>query len=93
MYKWQIQAQANAIAGVQSRRTGVLSENEFFLVKLRPVEITVPSRKAQIKGEDAIISPITAHWSTVDVVKKAQFVLTKTDENPPKEIIRIRIYR
>lgn len=89
MYKWQIQAQANAIAGVQSRRTGVLSENEFFLVKLRPVEITVPSRKAQIKGEDAIISPITAHWSTVDVVKKAQFVLTKTDENPPKEIIRI----
>lgn len=89
MYKWQVQAQANAIAGVQSRRTGVLSENEFYLVKLRPVEITVPSRKAQIKGEDAIISPITAHWSSVDVVKKAQFVLTKTDENPPKEIMRI----
>ena len=89
MYKWQVQAHANAIVGVQSRRTGVLSETEFYLVKLRPVEITVPSRKAQIKGEDAIISPITAHWSTVDVVKKAQFVLTKTDENPPKEIMRI----
>ena len=89
MYKWQVQAHANAIPGVQSRRTGSLSENDFYLVKLRPVEITVPSRNAQIKGADAVISPITAHWSTVDKVKKAQFVLTKTDVNPPLEIMRI----
>ena len=89
MYKWQVQAFANAIPGIQSRRTGSLSENDFYLVKLRPVEITVPSRNAQIKGADAVISPITAHWSTVDKVKKAQFVLTKTDVNPPLEIMRI----
>lgn len=89
MYKWQVQAHANAIPGIQSRRTGALSENDFYLVKLRPVEITVPSRNAQINGADAIISPITAHWSCVDKVKKAQFVLTKTDVNPPLEIMRI----
>ncbi|WP_298739451.1 hypothetical protein, partial [uncultured Treponema sp.] len=88
-YRWQVQAQSNAVPGISSRRTGKLAEKSFYLVKLRPVEVAVPSQNAKINGADAILNPVTAKWNSVDKVKKAQFVLTKTDENPPKTIIKI----
>lgn len=88
-YRWQVQAQANAVPGISSRRTGKLAEKSFYLVKLRPVEVAVPSQNAKINGADAILNPVTAKWNSVDKVKKAQFVLTKIDENPPKTIIKI----
>ena len=88
-YRWQVQAQANAVPGISSRRTGRLAEKSFYLVKLRPVEVTVPSQNAKINGADAILSPVTAKWNSVEKVRKAQFVLTRTDVNPPKTIIKI----
>ena len=88
-YRWQVQAQANAVPGISSRRTGKLAEKSFYLVKLRPVEVTFPSQNEKINGADAILNPVTAKWNSVDKVKKAQFVLTKTDSNPPKTIIKI----
>ncbi len=88
-YRWQVQAQSNAVPGISSRRTGKLAEKSFYLVKLRPVEVTVPSQNAKINGADAILNPVTAKWNSVDKVKKAQFVLTKTDANSPKTIIKI----
>ena len=88
-YRWQVQAQANAVPGFSSRRTGKLAEKSFYLVKLRPVEVAVPSQNAKINGADAILNPVTAKWNSVDKVKKAQFMLTKIDENPPKTIIKI----
>ena len=88
-YRWQVQAQSNAVPGISSRRTGKLAEKSFYLVKLRPVEVTVPSQNAKINGADAILNPVTAKWNSVDKVRKAQFVLTKTDLNPPKTIIKI----
>ena len=88
-YRWQVQAQSNAVPGISSRRTGKLAEKSFYLVKLRPVEVAVPSQNAKINGADAILNPVTAKWNSVDKVKKAQFVLTKIDENPPKTIIKI----
>ena len=89
VYKWQIQAQANAIPGVSSRRSRKLAEEPFYLLKLRPVEIIAPAKDAKIKGSDAILKPSKAVWKTVDKVAKAQFVLTRTDVNPPEEIIKI----
>ena len=88
-YRWQVQAHSNAVPGISSRRTGKLAEKSFYLVKLRPVEVTVPSQNAKINGADAILNPVTAKWNSVDKVKKAQFVLTKTDVNPPKALIKI----
>lgn len=79
-YKWRVQAFANEIPGVSSRRTGRLVERSFNLIKLRPVEITSPAKGTKFNGVDAIISPSEAKWSTVDDVAKAQFVLIKTDE-------------
>ena len=88
-YRWQVQAQANAVPGISSRRTGKLAEKSFYLVKLRPVEVSFPSQNAKINGADAILNPVTAKWNSVDKVKNAQFVLTKTDSDPPKTIIKI----
>lgn len=79
-YKWRIQAFANEVPGVSSRRTGRLAEDTFYLIKLRPVEITSPAKGTEYAGVDAILNPASARWVTVDDVAKAQFVLTKADE-------------
>lgn len=79
-YKWRIQAFANEVPGISSRRTGRLAENTFNLVKLRPVEITSPARGTEFNGVDAVLNPSSAKWTTVDDVAKAQFVLVKADE-------------
>ena len=79
-YRWQIQAFANEIPGVSSRRTGRLSEGRFDLIKLRPVEITAPAKGAEFSGVDAILNPTYSSWTTVDSVAKAQFIVRKTDE-------------
>ena len=79
-YKWRVQAFANEIPGISSRRTGRLAENTFHLIKLRPVEITSPAKGTQFNGVDAILKPSSATWTTVDEVAAAQFVLIKTDD-------------
>lgn len=89
MYRWELQAHANAIPGISSRRTGKIAEGEFLFAKLRPVTIDFPPKNYVLKGEDAILKPITAKWSSVDKVKSAQFVLRKVDEGRPIEVIKI----
>ena len=88
-YRWEVQANANAIEGIQSRRIGRVAENDFYLVKLRPVEVTAPKNKAKLDGAEAIIHPGKAQWSSVDRVSEAQFVLTKTDERPELVVMKI----
>ena len=80
-YNWRVQAFANEIPGVSSRRTGRLSEGSFYLIKLKPVEITAPSKDAKINGIEAILNPSYAKWSSLDTVAKAQLVLIKTDDH------------
>ena len=80
-YKWRLQAFANEIPGVSSRRTGRLSEGHFYLIKLRPVEIESPVKGSKFNGVEAVLNPSSAKWSTVDEVRKAQFVLIKTDDH------------
>lgn len=89
MYRWELQAHANAIPGISSRRTGKIVEGEFLFARLRPVSIDFPPKNYVLKGEDAILKPITAKWSSVDKVKSAQFVLRKVDEERPIEVIKI----
>lgn len=89
MYRWELQAHANAIPGISSRRTGKIAEGEFLFARLRPVSIDFPPKNYVLKGEDAILKPITAKWSSVDKVKSAQFVLRKVDEGRPIEVIKI----
>ena len=89
MYRWELQAHANAIPGISSRRTGKIAEGEVLFAKLRPVTIDFPPKNYVLKGEDAILKPITAKWSSVDKVKSAQFVLRKVDEERPIEVIKI----
>ena len=80
-YRWRIQAFANEVPGISSRRTGRLAEGTFNLIKLRPVEIRSPKKGTKYSGVDAIINPAKATWATVDKVSKAQFVVRKTDEH------------
>lgn len=80
-YKWNVQAFSSEIPGVASRRTGRLAEGRFNLIKLRPVEITSPARGREFNGIQAILSPEYASWVSVDAVSKAQFVLTKADDD------------
>ena len=89
MYRWELQAHANAIPGISSRRTGKIAEGEFLFARLRPVSIDFPPKNYVLKGEDAILNPITAKWSSVDKVKSAQFVLRKVDEERSIEVIKI----
>lgn len=89
MYRWELQAHANAVPGISSRRTGKIAEGEFLFARLRPVSIDFPPKNYVLKGEDAILKPITAKWSSVDKVKSAQFVLRKVDEERPIEVIKI----
>jgi len=81
-YRWEVQAQANAIPGVSSRRTGKLAENVFYLVKLRPVEVLIPAKNAKIDGTEAILNPIKARWSAVDTLGQSQFVLRRVSPQP-----------
>lgn len=88
-YKWKIQAFANAVPGISTRRNGKLNEGEFYLIKLRPVDITRPKKNSVIDGIEAILNPSKAVWSTVDEVSEAQFVLRKVDGKRVQEIMRV----
>lgn len=88
-YRWQVQAQANAIPGVSSRRTGKLAENTFYLVKLRPVEVEFPAKNAKIDGAEAILNPITARWSSVDDLSRSQFVLRRTNASSNEVVLKV----
>ena len=44
MYRWELQAHANAIPGISSRRTGKIAEGEFLFARLRPVSIDFPPK-------------------------------------------------
>lgn len=82
-YYYQVQAQALAIPGVSSRRNGNLAKNNFQLVKLRPVEIVSPAKGIKISGLDAIMTPPSVTWRSVEKCKTARiFVTRKGDADP-----------
>jgi len=88
-YRYQVQAFANEIPGVSSRRTGKIAEKEFYLVKLRPVEVTSPSRGQALDGLKAVLEPYKARWRTFDTLEEAQFVLYKVDGKKSEVMMKI----
>ena len=74
-YRWEVQARANAIPGVVSRRNGDISEGQFLLIKLRPIEILSPQKAAVYEGIDAAMNKIPITWQSVDSVSEAQVVV------------------
>lgn len=88
-YRWEVQANANAIEGKKSRRSGRIADGNFYLLKLRPVEVTSPANGSKLDGADAILKPGKAQWSSVDAVSSAQFVLTKTDEGSNQVVMKV----
>lgn len=87
-YRIELQAMSNAVPGISSRRSGLLSQCEFTLVKLRPVDVQAPAKNARINGLDAILKPGKITWSSVDEVREAQIVVTKVDESIPRVVLK-----
>lgn len=88
-YRYEIQARGNAIPGIQSRRSGKISEGNFNLIKLYPVEISSPVKNTRFDGVQAILNPKTLVWSSVLDVEFAQVIVTKIDEYPHEIVIKI----
>lgn len=88
-YKIEIQAKANAIPGVMSRRNGDLYETKFHLVKLRPIEIVIPKKNARFEGIDAALNKIKITWSSVDAVAEAQVVVSQRTKDGFIPVVKI----
>lgn len=82
-YYYQVQAQAMAVPGVSSRRNGNLAKNDFQLIKLKPVEITAPSKGKKIPGLEAIMNPPSVTWQSVEKCKTAQIIVRLKDTQEP----------
>ncbi|MEE3410389.1 MAG: hypothetical protein VZQ47_08315 [Treponema sp.] len=79
VYRYELQARANAVEGKGSRRNGRLAEGNFLLVKIRPVEVVSPARDSVIEGVDAVMKPLSVRWSSVEEPAKSQLVISKVD--------------
>ena len=79
VYRYELQARANAVEGKASRRNGRLTEGNFLLVKIRPVDVVSPARDSVIEGVDAVMKPLSVRWSSVEEPAKSQLVISKVD--------------
>lgn len=79
VYRYELQARANAVEGKGSRRNGRLAEGNFLLVKIRPVDVVSPARDSVIEGVDAVMKPLSVRWSSVEEPAKSQLVISKVD--------------
>lgn len=84
-YIWTIQAFAEETR-MQSRRTGLLTEQKFNLMKIYPVELDKPSNNTIYEGIDAFLTPATVSYSARSVVTQAELVIAKGNEKAlPKQ--------
>lgn len=87
-YRYELQARANAIEGKSSRRSGRLSEGQFFLVKIRPVDVYSPAKGAVVTGVDAVLKPLVVSWGSVEPPAKAQVVINKIEGRNKRLMLR-----
>ena len=88
VYRYELQARANAIEGKASRRNGRLAEGNFLLVKIRPVDVTAPARDSVVEGVDAVMKPLAVRWSSVDEPAKSQLVISKVEGRERRPLLR-----
>lgn len=86
-YHWEVQAKANAVPGVVSRRSGKLAEANFQLVKLKPVEITSPRQNSVINGVDATLKKVQISWTAVDEVAESQIVVSRVEADRSRRVV------
>lgn len=79
MFRYELQARANAVEGKSSRRNGRLAEGQFLLVKIRPVDLHTPARGAVIDGAAAVTDLLTIRWSSVEEPAKSQLVINRVE--------------
>ncbi len=79
MFKYELQARANAEEGKSSRRNGRLAEGQFFLVKIKPVDLIRPARGAVIDGAAAVKELMPIRWSSVEPPAKSQLVINRVE--------------
>lgn len=82
-YYYQVQAQALAVPGVQSRRNGDLAKNVFQIIKLKPVEIVSPASGTKIPAVDAILTPPVLEWRSVEKCRTAQIQVKRKGDKEP----------
>lgn len=88
-YRWEVQARANAIPGAVSRRNGTISEGEFFLIKLKPVEIISPKKNQIYDGIDAALNKVPIKWSALDKVSEAKVVVYEKTPEGKKQVYQL----
>ena len=88
MFKFELQARANAVEGKSSRRNGRLTEGQFFLVKIKPVDLLRPTRGAVISGDAAVTDLMPVRWSSVEPPAKSQLVINRVDGRNRTTLLR-----
>ena len=89
-YVWSVQGFSYETE-LQTRRTGKIAEAKFELKKIHPVELVSPADNFTMEGVDAILNPSTITWRSRDVVKKAEFLLIRTDLKTPEVVARVPV--
>lgn len=79
-YVWTIQAFAFETA-LSDRMRGMLSENTFWMKKLKPIELIYPLDNKYYEGADALLKPDTVSWSSVDQPAESEFIVTDDKNN------------
>ncbi len=88
MFKYELQARANAVEGKSSRRNGRLAEGQFLVVKIKPVDLLRPTRGAVVSGVDAVLKPFSVRWSSVEPPAKSQLVINKIEGRNRRTLLR-----
>lgn len=74
-YVWTIQAFSLETA-LADRMKGMLSENQFVLKKIRPIDLVYPENNKFYNGVDAYLNPDTITWAAVEKPATVEFILT-----------------
>ncbi|MBE6345258.1 MAG: hypothetical protein E7063_06210 [Spirochaetaceae bacterium] len=84
-YIWTVQAFAEESA-INSRRTGLLSEQKFTLQKIYPVQLENPSNNSTFEGIDAFLHPSKITYLSRTSISAAELVVVKGNTNAlPKQ--------
>ncbi|MBP5357668.1 MAG: hypothetical protein J6Y69_00600 [Treponema sp.] len=75
-YQWSIQAYANE-SEKGSRRNGLLTESNFELKHLHPVELSYPSDSEEFEGLEALDNPPVFTWTSKEAIATQSILLYK----------------
>lgn len=80
LYRWTVQAFAEETT-MQSRRTGLLQESYFNLIKIYPIELNSPANEEVFAGLDAYLNPTNATYTSRSPVVQTELIIAKNNQN------------